>query len=80
MHEAELKVTPEDYYLVEGKISVLADEAIVDHKLGDLTRARTACREGLALADAVIRKDPALRDSITGMNKLRREAHALGVQ
>jgi len=45
----------------------------------DLARARAVCREAMAFASAMIRKDPAIRDSITGISKLQREAKSLGL-
>ena len=77
--DAVIKDVPDDFYTMETKVSVLADQAIVAHKLGDIERARVVCRDGLDLAAGLIRKDPAIQTSITGMSKLRREARALGV-
>jgi hypothetical protein len=77
--DAAIQEVPDDFYSVESKISALADLVIVSHQLGDLPRARTLCREALGLVDATIRKDPAVKDSITAMSRLQREARSLGL-
>jgi tetratricopeptide (TPR) repeat protein len=74
-----IKDEPDDFYTVESKVSALADQVIVEHRLGNVARARVLCQQALDLAASLIRKDPAVRDSITATSKLRRESKALGL-
>jgi eukaryotic-like serine/threonine-protein kinase len=74
-----IKDEPDDFYTVESKVSALADQVIVEHRLGNVAHARVLCQQALDLAASLIRKDPAVRDSITATSKLRRESKALGL-
>jgi eukaryotic-like serine/threonine-protein kinase len=74
-----LKEAPDDFHTAHNRLAVLANHVVVDYRLGNLDRARGHCRSGLDLAASFIRRDPALKDSLTGLNKLRRHASLLGI-
>jgi hypothetical protein len=74
-----LREAPDDFHSAENKLSVLANQVVVDYRLGNFGRARERCRAGLEISAGFIRKDPALRDAITGLDKLRRHAGLLGL-
>jgi hypothetical protein len=77
--DAAIQEAPSDFYAMETKVSVLADQVIVSHQLGDLSRARAVHRDAMAMVSEMISKDPAVRESITAMSKLQREARSLGL-
>ena len=77
--EELLREAPDDFHSAEIKLSVLANQVLVDYRLGNLARARERCQAGLEISAGFIRKDPALRDSITGLDKLRHHAGLLGL-
>ena len=61
------------------KVSVLADQAIVRRHFGQIAAAKDLCRQGLDVSAALIRRDPAMEQSIGDLSKLRRQAKELGV-
>ncbi len=77
--EELVREAPEDFQAAHHKLAVLANQVVVDYRLGNLRKARERCQTGLELAASFIRKDPALKDSITGLDDLRRHATILGV-
>jgi hypothetical protein len=74
-----LREARDDFQTAQHKVAVLADQVFVDYRLGNFGRAREHCRAGLDLSAGFIRKDPALRESINGLDKLRRHAELLGM-
>jgi hypothetical protein len=74
-----IREVPDDFYANDDKVTALTDQAIVDRRLGNVESARSQCRAALDLAARLIRKDPAVRDSLAAINKLRREAAAPGL-
>jgi hypothetical protein len=74
-----IREVPDDFPANDDKVTALTDQAIVNRRLGNLQSAQSPCREALDLAAGLIRKDPAVRDSLTAISKLRREAAALGL-
>jgi hypothetical protein len=74
-----IREVPGDFYVNDDKVTALTDQVIVNRRLGNLQSAYSQCREALDLAARLIRKDPAVRDSLGAISKLRREAAALGL-
>jgi hypothetical protein len=74
-----LREAPGDFQAALHQVAVLANQVVAAYRLGDFARAREHCRAGLNLSAGFLRKDPAARESIDGLEKLRRHAGLLGL-
>ena len=77
--EEFLRTNPSDMVALDMKVSTLADQTIIRRHYSQTAQARELCRRGLDISVELIRRDPAMEQSIGDLAKLRRQARELGV-
>ena len=70
---------PEDFYSAQNRVAVLANEVVVEYRLGRFEPAREHCRAGLDVASRFIHRDSSVEETFVGLNQLRRHAPLLQI-